>query len=83
MTTTDKTGEKLVASIRCTKSNTNAASNPTATTEPASSQEAPAESTLVPAAAAASVRKRKAAPAAPMKNEPQDSYRSKTRVWPD
>lgn len=83
MTTTDKTGEKLVASIRRTKNNANAANNPTATTEPVASQEAPVESTPVPAAAATSARKRKAAPAAPKTNEPQDSYRSKTRVWPD
>jgi hypothetical protein len=86
MTTTDKTGEKLVASIRRTKTGTAAAGDPAAAKKPASNQESPAKATPSQAAAAVPAQQPKAAPAAKKtakKNEPHDPYRSKTRVWPD
>lgn len=86
MTTSDKTGEKLVASMRRTKTSATTKGDPTSAKEPAPSHEAVDENAAAEAATAVPAQKPNAVAAgkrAAKKNEPHDRYRSKTRVWPD
>jgi hypothetical protein len=84
MTTTDKTGEKPVASTRRAKTGSSAASNPTSAAMPEPGQEVAAgvRAEAAPAAdedEAASER----AHTAPDKAGPGAAFRSTGRVWPD
>jgi hypothetical protein len=72
MTTSDKTGEKLVASIRRTKRGAAPASDSAAAAKPALGQEA----TGVTAQA-------ETVPPTPEATTGRDTYRSVGRVWPD
>jgi hypothetical protein len=72
MTTTDKTGEKLVASIRRTRKGAAGSNGGTATAKTAAPRQSAARST--PPAKSAAV-KRSAGGA--------DRYQSSGRVWPD
>ena len=72
MTTTDKTGEKLVASIRRTKAAATAKGDPDAAEKSAPGNGAVAENPSAEATAAA-----------PRKNVSRDTYQWAARVWPD
>lgn len=72
MTTNDKTGEKLVASIRRTKKAAAPASDPADAAKPGLGQNA----TGVTGQA-------ETVPPAPEKTDELDTYRSAGRVWPD
>ena len=72
MTTSDKTGEKLVASIRRTKASAAAAGDPAVAKKPTTSQEAGGKTSTTDATTVA-----------PETNMSRDRYQSAGRVWPD
>ena len=84
MTTTDKTGEKPVASTRRAKTGPSAASNPTSAAMPEPGQEVAAgvraEAASVADEAEAATER---AQTTPDKAGPGAAFRSTGRVWPD
>jgi hypothetical protein len=77
MTTEDKTGDKLVASIRKTKAGA-ATAEKAPVSQPAADKPAPA-----PRRRAAPKAKAKAASSGLAKRTDADSYQSPGRIWPD
>jgi hypothetical protein len=72
MTTNDTTGDKLVASIRRTKTAAAPATDPAAPVPPAPRRQA-----------TRATNKAETSPPAPRPSEARDTYRSAGRVWPD
>ncbi len=87
MTTSDKTGEKLVQSIRKTKASSGSTSPATATDKPAAAAPAKKAAVKKKVSAKASPRKPATPAKAAAKAKPTkaaiDNYQSSRRVWPD
>ena len=86
MSTTDKTGEKLLASIRKTKAggsspaNTGGSSGGTTTVRPTATKRKTAPKSRAKAVPAPAVKR--ATPAS-VEKEPADPYQAGRRIWPD
>jgi hypothetical protein len=85
MTTTDKTGEKPVASTRRAKTGPSAASNPTSAAMPEPGQDVAGggRAEAAPAADKADAAPPERAQTVPDKAETGAAFRSAGRVWPD